>query len=141
MDTHDLKAGCHPCAAPNQRIVPRFLPSAWPKPKRCSGNGRFLFNYGNERHWSVSCTESRRYLTRKLPPRFTWLSIGFGVGDAAGRLAISRWRTNQDAGGSSIFPPLDRAIVQAIACELLYKTEQPLSRQSVGDLTLRVRAA
>ena len=44
-------------------------------------------------------------------------------------------------GVSSIFPPLDRAVVQAIACELIYKTEQPLSRQSVSDLTRRARSA
>jgi len=31
--------------------------------------------------------------------------------------------------------------VQAIACELIYKTEQPLSRQSVSDLTQRARTA
>jgi hypothetical protein len=141
MDTHDLKAtGCHPCAAPNLRIVPRSLLSSWPKRKHFSGNGRFLFNYGNERHWSASCIKNRRYLTRRLPPRFTCRSIGFDAGVVAGRLAISRWRTDRDAGESSIFPPLDRATVQAIACELIYKTEQPLSRQSVSDLTLRARA-
>ena len=32
-------------------------------------------------------------------------------------------------------------MVQAIACELIYKTERPLSRQSVGDLTQRASAA
>src|SRR5262249_3558139 len=48
---------------------------------------------------------------------------------------------NRDAGASPIFPPLDRAIVQAIACELIYKTDQPLSRQSVSDLTRRARSA
>jgi hypothetical protein len=32
-------------------------------------------------------------------------------------------------------------VVQAIACELIYKTEQPLSRQSVSDLTRRARSA
>ncbi|HYV36609.1 MAG TPA: hypothetical protein VE988_12930 [Gemmataceae bacterium] len=31
--------------------------------------------------------------------------------------------------------------MQALACELIYKTEQPLSRQSVADLTIRARAA
>jgi hypothetical protein len=142
MDTPDLKAsGCHPCAAPNLRIVPRFLTSSWPMPKHCSGNARFLFNYDNVRPWSVCCTKSRRFRIRKLPLRFTCRSIGFDAGDAAGRLAIFRWRIKQGAGVSSIFPPLDRAVVQAIACELIYKTEQPLSRQSVLDLTRRARSA
>jgi hypothetical protein len=142
MDTRDLKAtGCHLCAAPNLATVPRSLRSSWAKPKHCSGNARFLFNCGNERLWSVCCTNSRRFRIRKLPPRFTCRSIGFDAGDAAGRSAIFRWRTNQGAGVSSIFPPLDRAVVQAIACELIYKTEQPLSRQSVSDLTRRACGA
>jgi DDE superfamily endonuclease len=37
------------------------------------------------------------------------------------------------------FPPLDRAVVQAIACEVIYDTERPLSRQSLADLTRRAR--
>ena len=130
---------CHPCAAPNLRIVPRFRTSFCAKPKAFIGNARFRFNGGNERPWSVCCTKSRRFRTRRLPPRFTCPSIG--VGDAAGRSATFRWRINRDAGASPIFPPLDRAVVQAIACELIYKTEQPLSRQSVSDLTRRARGA
>ena len=142
MDIRHLKAtGCQPCAAPNLRIVLRSLPSFCQKPKHCSGNARFLFNSGRGRPWSASCTASHRYRTRRQPSRFTCRSIGFAAGGAAGRLAISRWRISRDAGESPIFPPLDRAIVQAIACELIYKTEQPLSRQSVADLTLRARTA
>ena len=142
MDTHNLKAtGCLPCAALNLRTVPRFRRSSWPKLKASSGNARFHFNCGNERPWSVCWIKSRRFRTRKLARRFTCQSIGFGVGDAAGRSAIFRWRTNRDADASPIFPPLDRAVVQAIACELIYRTEQPLSRQSVSDLTRRARSA
>ena len=141
MDAHSKATECHPCAVPNLRIVPRFRPSSWPKPRHCGGDARFLFNCGNERPWSVCCTKSRRFRIRKLLPRCTCRSIGFDTGDAAGRSAIGRWRTNQGVGVSSIFPPLDRAVVQAIACELIYKTEQPLSRQSVSDLTRRARRA
>lgn len=142
MDTHDPKAtGCLPCAAPNLRIVPRFRTSSWRNPRHCNGNARFRFNNGNERPWSVCCTKSHRSPIRKLPRRFTCRSIGFDAGAVAGRWVISRWRTSQGAGVSPIFPPLDRAVVQAIACELIYKTEQPLSRQSVSDLTQRARSA
>ena len=41
------------------------------------------------------------------------------------------------AGASPPFPPLDRAVVQAIACETIFDTERPLSRQSLADLTQR----
>jgi DDE superfamily endonuclease len=40
-----------------------------------------------------------------------------------------------DALGS--FPPLDEATVKAIACETVAQTQQPLSRQSLADLTAR----
>jgi hypothetical protein len=38
-----------------------------------------------------------------------------------------------------LFPPLDRALIQALACELVAETEQPLSRQSLADLTERAK--
>lgn len=39
------------------------------------------------------------------------------------------------------FPPLDRAVILALACELVHETDQPLSRQSTADLTARAGAA
>jgi hypothetical protein len=45
-----------------------------------------------------------------------------------------------DEAERSLFPPLDRALVTAIACETVAETKQPLSRQSVGDLTRRINA-
>jgi hypothetical protein len=37
------------------------------------------------------------------------------------------------------FPPLDHALIQALACEVVAETKQPLSRQSVADLTNRAK--
>lgn len=48
---------------------------------------------------------------------------------------------NLAAGGSPFFPPLDHAVVQALACEVIYETERPLSRQSLADLTARAHTA
>ncbi len=39
---------------------------------------------------------------------------------------------------SPIFPPLDHAVVRALACETVAETGLPLSRQSLADLTSRV---
>lgn len=39
-----------------------------------------------------------------------------------------------------IFPPLDRALVQAMACEAVAQTKLPISRQSIADLTGRAQA-
>jgi hypothetical protein len=52
-----------------------------------------------------------------------------------------RWRTARGVAARLLFPPLDRAIVKAIACEAVAKSGQPLSRQSLGDLTRRINAS
>ena len=43
----------------------------------------------------------------------------------------------QDGAARPIFPPLDQAVVKAVACELVAETKQPLSRQSLADITAR----
>ena len=39
-----------------------------------------------------------------------------------------------------LFPPLDQALIQAMACEVVAETKEPLSRQSLADLVRRARA-
>jgi hypothetical protein len=48
---------------------------------------------------------------------------------------------NKDAAAGRLFPPLDRARVQAMACETVAETKSPLSRQSIADLTKRAQEA
>jgi hypothetical protein len=38
-----------------------------------------------------------------------------------------------------LFPPLDQALIHAMACEVIAETEEPLSRQSLADLVRRAR--
>jgi hypothetical protein len=40
-------------------------------------------------------------------------------------------------GARRFFPPLEHALVKALACELVAETQQPLSRQSLADVTAR----
>lgn len=47
----------------------------------------------------------------------------------------------QDGGAKRFFPPLDHALVKAVACELVAETQQPLSRQSLADVTARAHKA
>jgi hypothetical protein len=78
--------------------------------------------------------------------------------EEAGRLVglsgrqVLRWRQRWSAGDFSVddnlgrgrkatFSPLDQALVKAIACELVAQTKQPLSRQSLADVTRRARGA
>ena len=49
-----------------------------------------------------------------------------------------RFTITPDGAERLLFPPLERALVTAIACETVAETKQPLSRQSVSDLTRRV---
>jgi hypothetical protein len=48
-------------------------------------------------------------------------------------------RTVPDAAVSPSFPPLDRAIVTSIACDVVAQTGNPLSRQSTTDLAKRAQ--
>jgi hypothetical protein len=47
----------------------------------------------------------------------------------------------QDGGVSPFFPPLDHALVKAVACERVAETKPPLRRQSLADITARSRKA
>jgi hypothetical protein len=48
-------------------------------------------------------------------------------------------RTILDAAASRLFPPLDRAVVVSIACDVVARTGNPLSRQSTSDLAKRAQ--
>ena len=142
MDTHLFKAtGCLPCAVANLPIVRTSLSNSWPKLKPFRASGRCPSSCDRGPRWSASCNENRRFLTRKPRPKLRWGWIRSGGGGAAGPWAIFPSKINRDAGASPIFPPLDQATVKAIACELIFETEQPLSRQSLSDLTQRATIA
>lgn len=63
------------------------------------------------------------------------------AGGSAGRPVTSPWPTPPAGAGRPLFPPLDHALVKATACESVAQTEQPLSRQSLADVTQRARRA
>ncbi len=67
------------------------------------------------------------------------MRVPFNGGAAAGPRGTFPWKTSRDGDARRIFPPLDHALVKAIACELVAETKQPLSRQSLADVTARAR--
>jgi hypothetical protein len=84
--------------------------------------------------------------TRTLPRRSWGVASAFQAdrfcaGVSAGPRAISPRLTPLDAAARPRFPPLDRAVVKALACELVAQTKEPLSRQSLADVTKRARGA
>src|SRR5262245_11248091 len=69
------------------------------------------------------------------------IQMRYGTGGAAGARGTSHWRMSRGKGGAPVFPPLDHAVVKARACEGVSQTHQPLSRQSLADLTGRAHQA
>lgn len=59
------------------------------------------------------------------------------AGASGGAAATFPWSTLQDGDVRPFFPPLDHAVVKAMACEVVAQTQQPLSRQSLANLTAR----
>ena len=77
--------------------------------------------------------------TRRLP----WWTCRHGkcnAGEVVGHLAISPSKIVRGVAERLRFPPLDQALVQAMACEVVAETELPLSRQSLADLVRRAQA-
>jgi DDE superfamily endonuclease len=59
------------------------------------------------------------------------------IGENAGLGEISSSTTRHGAADRPVFPPLDRAVVKAIACEAVHRMGLPLSRLSTADLAQR----
>jgi hypothetical protein len=82
---------------------------------------------------------NRTFGTKKLPTPWDFRFDKCNVGEVAGRLVISLSKTILGAAASLLFPPLDQALIHAMACERIAETKEPLSRQSLADLVRRSR--
>jgi hypothetical protein len=126
--------GVAPCLAPPLSTGPPSLTSSLINVAALFGSEGYRTVNTNGLDWS-SC--SRTHLTcRTLPPGLWWGStpIPCVSGVTVGHVATSRWPINRVAGASPHFPPRDRAIVKALACESVFQTKLPLSRLSTSDL-------
>ena len=63
--------------------------------------------------------------TRKLPLLLACRRGRCGVGEDVGPAGIFRLPIRVDAGASPLFPPLDQALIHAMACEVIAETEDP----------------
>jgi hypothetical protein len=73
----------------------------------------------------------------KPPPDSTFTPTASAAGGSAGPGVTLPSKTLPDEAESPPFPPLDRAIVASIACDVVARTGNPLSRQSTTDLARR----
>lgn len=87
------------------------------------------------------CTKDRPSAMSKRPRSLGCRRGKCNVGDDAGPPAISASKITPAVARSRLFPPADRALIIALACEAVAETELPLSRQSVADLGSRARKA
>ena len=101
----------------------------------------FHTSCGNGRPWFCSSITNRWCPTARPRNRYSYIYARCNDGAAAGPRVIFPWTTSQDGAARRIFPPLDHALVKAVACELVAETKQPLSRQSLADVTARARNA
>jgi len=79
--------------------------------------------------------------TRKRPRRSVCPLDRYNVGEVAGSPVISPSKIVPVAAERPLFPPLDQALIQAMACEVVAQTKEPLSRQSLADLVRRAQTA
>ena len=98
---------------------------------RC-GTGRSALSPGVAPSGAARAWETRTLL------RSSAFRLGrYSVGEVAGPAAISPSKICRGVGASPLFPPLDQALIHALACEVIAETEEPLSRQSLADLVRR----
>ena len=142
MDTPPVLAtGCLPCAALGLRTNRRFLRNSWPLPGESSASERPRRRGGSGPPWFASCKENQPFPTPKRASGWACTRSRYSGGGDGGRLGIFPWKIDRGAAARTAFPPLERSVVQAIACEVIFETERPLSRQSLADLTDRARTA
>ena len=109
---------------------------------------RYALKSVARRHRSVPCSgRNWRCWSTSIPTGIRsdlaagWASPAdrFIAGENAGPREIFPWRMARAAAARPIFPPRDRALLKALACERVAETGEPISRQSLDDLTSRAQ--
>jgi hypothetical protein len=131
--------GCLPCVVPYRATGLSSRRHSWSRRQRLPGKGLFHPSCGNGPPWSCSCLNNRWCPTARRHSGCNSIRVRCAVGDTVGPRGTFPWTTSQDGAARRIFPPLDHALVKAGACALVAETPQPLSRQSLADVTARVR--
>ena len=131
--------GVVPCLALRLFITRPFLMSSSPRPGDSSSLAPGRHTSGSALAWSGSFTKPPPFPTRQPPLISISIPTPSAVGADAGPKAGSLSRTTLAGAVSRSFPPLDRAIITSIACDVVARTGNPLSRQSTTDLAQRAR--
>ena len=108
--------------------------------RKCAARRRLTVPY-NVRNWRCWCMNIPIGTRRSLAMKSACRADKYSAGGNAGRRETFPWRTTQDPAARPFFPPRDHALVKALACERVAETGEPISRQSLGDLTRRAQKA
>jgi hypothetical protein len=133
--------GLLPCLVPRQCTSPFSRLYSLNRRNTWSVNVPLRFSCGNVPNWSCSCTNSRSCQIPRLPLWCSFIPTQYDSGDNAGPRATLSWKITLGGGASPFFPPRDEAVVQAVACEAVYRNALPLSRLSLTDLTTQAGVA
>jgi hypothetical protein len=133
--------GCPLCPDLSQRIAPISPPHLWANANSSSHGARSRISFANAPAWYSCYTRSHSCRMWRRPLRWVCTPTRSAIGDSDGPQGTSACTMSRDGGVPPVFPPLDHALVKAVACELVAETAQPLSRQSLADVTARAQKA
>jgi hypothetical protein len=129
--------GCLPCVVPSRAAAPSSHQHSWSRPKSVHGKEPFRIRCGNEPRWFCFCINNRWCPTLRPRNGYSCICGRCNGGAAGGPRGTFPWKTSQDGAVRRLFLHLDPALVKGLACELVAETQQPLSRQSLADITAR----
>jgi hypothetical protein len=127
------------CLALRHFIARPSLMSSSPRPDASSTRAPQRRTSGNVQAWSCSLTNPPRFPTWQPRLGLIFIPIPSAVGGNAGPEVNFPSRTNLAGAASRPVPPLDKAVVVSIACDVVARTGNPLSRQSTTDRAKRAQ--
>ena len=136
-----LANGVAPCLVRHLLIVPRSLTSSLRNVGALFAGERSRTTGARGLGWFSCSTNHQTYRTSQPGLWWNCTPIPCTAGVTVGHVATSPWSIKRVAGAGPPFPPRDRAIVKAIACETVSQTNLPLSRLSTSDLAHRTSIA
>jgi hypothetical protein len=138
---YDRRKGCLPCPVRFPFSIRPFPTSFWKRraPKYAARPLRIVLSSGI--NWPCWFTSTRSGAPRHWAGASGYRAARCSTGENAGPRATFVWTTARAEAARPVFPPLDQALLKALACERVAETGQPLSRQSLSDLTARAQAA
>ncbi len=136
-----LANGVAPCLAPRLSADPLSLTSSLMNVGASFAGERSSTAGARGLGWFSCSTNRRTYRTSQSGLWLNCTPIPSNAGVTGGHAATSPWPIKRAANASPLFPPRDRAIVKAVACETVCQTKLPLSRLSTSDLADRTSMA